>query len=411
MQQLPPSLCIDLGASFTKIAFRESPDATSHLLRKADLPDEHHFCIPSVAARNTARDAWVFGVDAMDLKSGSRVQVFQNWKADLFEPEEEREVGFDVLDGASDEARALLLDNYPALRALDVATRYLKWLNHEQIPAMLGHSRHRDAEVQLCVPDFVLDDPLATRLEQIMRDVGFRNPGVYALSEPKANLIGILTEGQNALTQGGRPNLGAMFGSAEVLRTLARADQAVLIIDVGAFTTDLALASFAHRTGSGFDEDPSLSVRLGVRRLDEWILEAAPDEERMRVESSASEREHFHATVHGGVAGPRPEEVGLTSASVDAAVSRFTQEIVKAVDGFLDDHGTDSLYAAVLTGGGSNIPGIANRLAAALGEKNLGALHAPRTTEAPARLKKYSLRPELVRGASAVGGASILFRV
>lgn len=405
---LPPSLCIDLGASYTKIAYRELPGATSHLLTQSDLPDEHHFCIPSVAARSTTRDAWVFGVEAMDLRSGPRVEVFQDWKSDLFLPEEERGIGFDVLDDTSDEVRTLLIERTPSLRALDVATRFLRWLHDEQLPEMLAeHPRYREAEVQLCVPDFVLDDPLAPRLEALMRAIGFRNEGSFTLSEPKANLIGILTEGQNALTQSGGINVGAMVGDAAVLRSLARPDQAVLLVDVGAFTTDLALASL-HRTDAPGTEDPAHSARLGVRRLDDWILEAARPEARARIDGSAAEREHFHRMAFGPQ--PRVEEFGLSVDHVEATLKRFTDEILAVVDTFLAENPDDHLFSAVLTGGGSNIRGIANRLAAALGQRDIQALHAPGSIDAPHHLRRYALGPELVRGASAIGGCSILYR-
>ena len=398
----PPSLCIDLGASFTKVAYRSDPHATTHLLRQSELPDDHHFCIPSVAARNKATGAWVFGVEAMDLRSGPRVEVYQNWKADLFQPTEERDVGFDVLDGTTDEVRELLMDKHPPLRALDVVARYLQWLYTEQLPLMFGHTEFRKAQVQLCVPDFVLDDSLSMRLERLLKRIGFRNQGNYTLSEPKANLIGVLTEGQNALTQAGAPNLGAMFGDTNVLRTLAEPGQAVLIVDVGAFTTDLALAGFAH-SGDGFEDDPSQSVRLGVRRLDDLILEGADSQARARIGGSAGEREHFHriAYAHAPSAQVLNREMGLDPAGVDAVVDRFATSILKAIDDFLTHHGTHELFAAVLTGGGSNIPALANRLAAALATRNLGALHAPASTEAPPTLQRYVLGPELVRGASA----------
>lgn len=404
---IPPSLCIDLGASFTKVAYRAQADATSRLLQDAELPDDQHFCIPTVAARNKATGAWVFGTEAMDLRDGPRVEVFQNWKAELFDPE--RDVAFDVLDGIDDETREVLMSGDRALRALDVASRFLRWLHDEQIPAMLGRD-FSDAEVQLCVPDFVLDDPLAMRIERILQEIGFANASSYTLSEPKANLIGVLTEGANALTRAGRPNPAAMFGDTAVLKRLAQPGQAVLLVDVGAFTTDFALAGFSQDPESGFAQDPSQSMAHGIRTLDEWLLENAPDVDRQRVNASAAEREHFHHTIHGGIAGPRPEEFGLTQPQVDEKVEAFTQVILDGIADFLTAHEPDGLVAAVLTGGGTNVRSIANRLATALYERDIASLHAPAATDAPLDRVMYGLRPELVRGASAIGGCSILYR-
>ncbi|MEO0605261.1 MAG: hypothetical protein AAF211_27775, partial [Myxococcota bacterium] len=298
----------------------------------------------------------------------------------------------------------------PALRALDVATRFLQWLYDDQIPQMVGNIDISAVQTQLCVPDFVLDDALAMRLENTMHAIGYRSTNRFTLSEPKANLIGVLTEGANALTRSGRPNPAVMFGDTEVLKRLASPGEAVLLVDVGAFTTDFALAGFTQDPDAGFAQDPSESLAHGIRRLDEWLLADAPTVDRQRVESSAAEREHFHATIHGGIAGPRPEEFGLTQPVVDATVDRFTQAILDGITRFLADHEPGGLVAAVLTGGGSNVRGIANRLAAALYERDIATLHAPKQTDAPLDRVMYGLRPELVRGASAIGGASILYR-
>jgi hypothetical protein len=413
---LPASsaLCIDLGAAFTKVAYREDANSAAHLLRHPDLDfDEHRFCIPSVAARNTETDRWVFGAEAMGLRSGPRVEVYQNWKADLFRGEDDPELGLGQLEDATPEAARLLMERFPQLRALDVASRFLRWLHDEQIPDMLGHQRFRAAQVQLCVPEFVVGGPLASRTEQLMEAAGFRNRGCFTLSEPKANLVGVLTEGENRLTRAGNPNLAAMFGDASVLRALAQPDHAVLFLDVGAFTTDFALANFAKRRGAGFEEDPCASATLGVRLLDDLILREAPAAVRERVASGPAERESFHAAVHGGeqhFLGADPlEPFGLTPAAVDAALAEFTGAILEETTRFLADHGDEHVYAVVLTGGGNNIPGIANRLAAALGTTDLHALYAPAATAAPLHLTRHALRQELVRGASAIGGASILF--
>ncbi|MBX2804197.1 MAG: hypothetical protein KTR31_41435 [Myxococcales bacterium] len=406
----PDSLCIDLGASYTKVAVRSGADGTTRLLTDPELPDG--FCIPSVAARDTQRDRWVFGPDAVDLRASERVELHLNWKSDLFAPGALEEGDLELLDGHDPEADRLLLAHVPALRAFDVARRYLTWLHDEQIPDMLGHGRFHELATQLCVPNFVLESSLAPRLETLLREVGFSTESDFTLSEPRANLIGVLTEGRNPRTASGLPNLGAMFGDAAVLRTLASSDQGVLLVDVGAFTTDLALASFARHDGGGFDDDPAMSVRLGVEQLDAWLLESATDEARARALGSATEREHFRRAVYGSRTADGPAEFGLTRADVGTAIKRLVRSVLHAVDAFLSHADTDkTLFAAVLTGGGCNIVGIGNALAEGLAKRGVGTLHAPRTTDVPGDMHKLVLGPELVRGASAVGGCSILYRL
>ncbi len=404
---VPDSLCIDLGASYTKIAYRPAPPADTHLLAHPDLTDPLQVCIPSVAARNPASDRWVFGAQAAGLKAGPRVELHDNWKADLFAPESGE---LSMIEDATPAVRRELVAKVPLLRAFDVAERFLRWLHDVQLPAMLDVDDLSHAQAQLCVPDFVLDSPLAPRLDRLMRDIGFVNDGAFTMSEPKANLIGVLSEGRNPVTASGEPNLLAMFGDLSVLRTLSTPGQGVLVVDVGAFTTDLALSGFGN-DGSQFDEDPATSARLGVRKLDEWILETATPEARDQALSSAEEREHFHRQVFGAARIPaRPESLGLDAAAVDAAVDRFAQAILDEVDRFVASVDAHVSFNAVLTGGGSNIVGVARRLARGLVDRGVGSLHAPDSTEAPASIRRYPLGPELVRGGSAMGGCSILYR-
>lgn len=409
----PPSLCIDLGASFTKVAYRPRPDATTHLLKDPDLTyDTGRFCIPSVAARNKATGVWVFGAQAMDLRGGGRVEVFHNWKADLFVPPEERTADVSVLEGASPEVSELLLDAHPHLRAMDVAARYLCWLYDEQLPAMLGSNEFTRAQVQLCVPEFVRDDAsFMAILDRVMAWAGFRNSGGYALSEPRANLVGILTSGHNIVARSGRPDLGAMLGDADILRALSKPDQTVLFVDIGAYTTDLALVSLALHQGGGFTDAPSRSARLGVRHLDELVLAEAVPEERAAVEASAQERETLHdkySTTH--FAGGDPFAIyGLSTEGVDRCTETFAAKVLREIRSLLDECTTTVPFAAVLTGGGCNIPAVGNRVAGALAELGVRWFHVPEGIVAPPSAMRNVLRDELVRGASAIGGASILF--
>jgi hypothetical protein len=413
MRLPPPSLCIDLGAAFTKVAYRERPDAPTRLLAHPSMTaGDARFCVPSVAARDNTNGRWVFGAEAAALRSGDRIRVHQNWKADLFLPAEERGGGLELLEDATPEALALLLEEHPHLRAMDVASRFLCWLYDEHIPTMLGPTAFQRAQVTLCVPEFVRgDSTFAEQLDHVMHWAGFRNDGEYTLSEPRANLIGVLTRGENHLARGATPNLGAMFGGSLAIRGLDRPDHSVLFVDIGAFTTDLALANLARRgPEDGGTGDPSFSARLGVRLLDQRILSLAPAAEREWVEASAEERERFHELVYGGGAlGRRPEEYGLTADVVDEGVAVFAQAILDAVADFRSQHAAEVVVAAVLTGGGTHLPGLGQRLADGLVASGVRTVHAPESIDLPPQVLRYPLGPELIRGASAIGGASILF--
>src|SRR5437870_4832721 len=88
------TVSIDLGASYTKVAFRSAcaagvgqpykEDATLLMVGASPL-------IPSLAVR-TKRPAqpWIFGQEAANIRPGKDMEVFPNWKADLFRPENDK---------------------------------------------------------------------------------------------------------------------------------------------------------------------------------------------------------------------------------------------------------------------------------------------------------------------------------
>ena len=85
------TLSIDLGASYTKLAYRPAcvPEHTGTLQEEAKvLRIDKSPLIPSLAIRT--RDAgqpWFFGVTAAGMHPNQEMQVFQNWKAHLFNPQ------------------------------------------------------------------------------------------------------------------------------------------------------------------------------------------------------------------------------------------------------------------------------------------------------------------------------------
>ena len=414
---LRSSLCIDLGAAFTKVAYRELPESTTHLLRHPTLNfDESRFCIPSVAAHNLRTDAWAFGVDPMDLRAGEFIEVFRNWKSDLFHYDTGVPLGIDFLEDASPMLLDFLQFTYPRLKSRDVAVRYLRWLHNEMIPAMLGKPIPPGVEVQVCVPEFVIQGSVGPLVETIMEEAGFENAGLYTLSEPKANLIGVLTEGRNVLARSGRPSRTGMFGDGHIIGRLSHGES-VLFIDIGAYTTDLALADLSRDDEGSFDDDPSESTPLGVSLLDKMVVSRL--EPRLRQvfgESlSASDWELIHARDYGGEhhfgasSWVAPDGSKLPQDLVHHCLEEFSSKVSLIVQRFLEQNRPTSLRTAVLTGGGSNLTQVANRLVRELAGLGIRVLYAPESTFVPQEIEKHPLRQELVRGASGIGGASILF--
>lgn len=417
---LKSSLCIDLGAAFTKVAYRESPESTSHLLRHSSLNfDESRFCIPSVAAHNRRTDVWVFGTEPMEYKAGGSVEVFRNWKADLFQQDAGGPLGGSFLEDASPQLLEFLRFTYPHLQAREVAVRYLRWLHHEMIPEMLGKPISPTVEVQLCVPEFVIQGTLGPLMEQIMAEAGFENTGLYTLSEPKANLVGVLTEGRNVLTRTGRPSRTGMFGDSHIIGRLSHEGEAVLFVDVGAYTTDLALADFSTDSEGSFAHDPSHSTSLGVSLLDKMIVARLDPDQRAIFETqlTPAEWEQIHAVEYGGERHflgevswvPSQHGQTLPQDLVQTCLEEFASAISQSVRQFLGMCRYNAVRIAVLTGGGCNLAHVSHRLARDLAALGITILYAPESTRVPPELEKHSLNQELVRGSSGIGGASILF--
>src|SRR5260370_23698833 len=88
------TLSIDLGASYTKVAYRGAcaPKQVGTFEEGARiLVLDNSPLIPSLAVR-THNDSkpWVFGREAANLNPDPGMEVFQNWKADLFRPRNDK---------------------------------------------------------------------------------------------------------------------------------------------------------------------------------------------------------------------------------------------------------------------------------------------------------------------------------
>ena len=80
-----PTLCIDLGASYTKFSLRRgcSFSRLGEIKRKASvLTIDNSPLSPSLAIKTDR--SYEFGMRAAGMKPGGNMDVFENWKADLF---------------------------------------------------------------------------------------------------------------------------------------------------------------------------------------------------------------------------------------------------------------------------------------------------------------------------------------
>ena len=416
--KLSPSICIDLGAAFTKIAARSKPKETSLLLTDQGQDEEYQICIPSLAANRVGTDAWAFGWEVLDYEESETIKLHQNWKSHLFDGEK-LDRYFDLSD--DDEAQRFLMANDPHYQSLACCREFLKSIKQDLIPLLLGQHRQfkklvvEEFDTYICVPDFALNSHAGTTIEHLMENAGFTNHGNFCISEPKASLIGILTEGQNHVNRNHTPNISFMFRELDLLKKLTVEEDSILFLDVGAFTADFALTNLHRDKADVLDESPSASHPLGIFKLDEMVQAAAGPEFRDLLNNAAPIfREHYHQQAYSedfdseadGQTVHLRDGTEINRGIIDQCIDEFTRTIINTCRSFLQEHNKGNIYAAVLTGGGSMCSRITSRIAEGVSEFDIPIIRAHRD----ANTKNLDpIAKELVRGSSAIGGTSVLY--
>lgn len=422
-----PGLCIDLGASFTKIAIRPDPDQPSELLRDFTLMTgredaDNQFCFPSVVAHNIKSSRWAFSWDAANLLTSEDILILQDWKSVLFHEKYLNECYDPELDGEIDPVEIFLQSRDPYFIAYGCAKHYIEWLAEIQIPHLLSQNekvRHLnvgDFDTRVCVPDFVLGTPAGDTLEEMLYEAGFETTDVYCISEPKSSLVGILTEGRNQQLTNGAINRAAMFGDHKLLDQLKNTDDAIFFLDIGSFTTDMALANLNRFKSNQLAKSPANSVPLGIYKLDSMIRNALPGEIADKINlDNLPDTEKFHRAVYNvnRMNYDTSNTISLDSGVeipvelVEKCIDEFVDGIVSSCSGFLYQNKTGLIHAAILTGGGSLPTRISDRIVKGLETLKFPLLRAHKNIEATMHVDPID--QELVRGASAIGGNSVLF--
>ncbi|MDF1811010.1 MAG: hypothetical protein P1V20_02315 [Verrucomicrobiales bacterium] len=398
-----PSLCIDLGAAFTKIAIRANQNDTSILLGDPGQSGDYQICIPSLALQRVSTNSWLFGWELLDLDpaiylESDDIRIFQNWKSNLFPAPG---------SGISVEEHQ---------QAITCCREFIRALGGELIPMMLTlHPQFQnlklaDFEAHICVPEFVLDSGQAKIIDEIMAHAGFRKHGSYCISEPKSSLIGILTEGQNYLNNDGTPNVNYMFREFDLLEKLTSNEESVLFLDIGAFTTDFALTSLDGKHRAKVNEAAAASYPYGIFELDRKVILALGDDFMKLIdESEASFRENFHRFAYNCAEDDEiilRDGTELDNSAIGKCIDHFANSIITSCEEFLKKYQSGNIEIAVLTGGGTICSRISSRIASALDRFDILVVRAHENANVS------SLDPissELVRGSSAIGGTSVLY--
>ncbi len=470
--------CVDFGTAYTKVALRRDPTADSTLLACAGA--DLDFWVPTVVTvdRCGAEPVVEFGHIAADRTAGGGIDRYTNFKRDLFTnpaptagapsaPPLDALLGSDEFAAlaakyhvppyqvaalrsmvgaartliAAPGERAVSLDATKQANAAKLAYHFFAWLRKQVLAACekLGKTglRFEDFPVRVAVPSLVpgdvADQPGCKLFRESLHRAGWplhtERPFV---AEPESNAVGVLTGATNALNvDRDKMLLGQMFGRGP-LNTVVKGDKnhqtyRALVIDVGAFTTDLSSLwldtggnAFLFGTDGGFTVQQK-SVARGVNNLDADVLAALSQAKREHLETMPrKDFSNFQRAAYTDLNGIRPTGTGLgviggegDRAAIDPCIAAFGSRLVDEVKAFCAEVKPGNMQELILTGGGANIPAVRNALivAAQAHGGEFIRVHAPvaRREKAGGPQIDGELKENFARGGSALGGASIYF--
>lgn len=322
-----------------------------------------------------------------------------------------------------------------------IGVGFFRWLKRfiEPVCRARGLGPLETIPARISLPSFGSMTNATLLLSEILEEAGWclagRNP---TLPEPYANAIGVFTEGQNAVHFPGRagmmPFYPKMFKDTGLLRAMLDAigDHGpklawTLIVDVGGYTADFSMMGLnledldapIEGTLSGKRRLAHHSTAIGVTNLDEEVTGLLGESEREAFlgvlrDPDQGQLESFHMRVYSNGEPYRLKRVtlgqGQQAEQIRQCLHGFAEQIAVDAVKFLDRFQYDHIDDLILTGGGCMIPAVRDELKARLAEYGVRKTHlyvAPRETIT--RSNCHNLSARLVRGATAIGGASIYF--
>ena len=409
------TVCIDLGASYTKVALRGvcEPKRTGILEQEAKiLMVDNSPLIPSLAIHTRDnRQPWVFGWAAANMNPSKSMEVFLNWKADLFLPGNNK-------DSAS---------------AVTVAGKFFEWLKSRIESAGVNLKK---CQTRVAMPAFRNFDDQAMLIARCMDLSGWDDPSlVLKVTEPRANVLGLFSGGRNVVgrNRDGEllPNYGRMFGQQNVYIQAARGFVLqgghgnlvnVMVVDIGAFTTDMASLTFditdisdglsairqeSHALGVINELDKPLFAALGARHGVSFSDLSFRDCEYLK-RSLYNGTPYFLLTRSNG----KDVTVELGDAKdvelVEEITGKFADAIWKRIGSMIGEQKPERVF---LTGGGSLIQPIASALKASFNRRRIFVQDVQQDSNAVGADIWRSWKDTgegLQRLATALGGANVI---
>ena len=390
-----PVLCIDLGATYTKVAWRPLWPAGNPNYEDSCKPItiRDHTTIPTLVLEKSDGTLF-FGDKAAGMKPASGDRLHDRWKSDLFSSNDPKIVQ----------------------QAAEVAGRFLGWLRKE-LEEEMGDSVNLDkCRVRVCVPESESHAERISLLAANMEENGWDNAEIFQVSEPLANFIGFLSEGRNWFVDSTKLGLNCVFSeilgqnhplALAINRNFQGAGQAsynVALIDIGSYTTDLAVIPWNADAATGFIGEISIcrSFSHGIlEAVDQKVLPELANRHGFRMEDlTFLEREALKETIYGNRILVRETAThGLTEIGGREDQDLLAERMERFIDDLWQNHLQSQLANLkvdwfVLTGGGSLIPRIKRALRLRLME--IGATN----------IEIAGDRETLIRAASALGGSS-----
>lgn len=423
---------VDLGSAYTKIGVREGWNTRAEIVRglPAAVEGEDNYCIPSVVAHvHTSRaNRWLIGRDAASQIPGDGVRIFRNWKASLFH------------NGNGSGAKNPSVSQN---EAVNVAVAFFTELRE------LIHTRNgvdvRKQPVRVAVPSLVERAAVDNLMCRILDQAGWHHAsGRPTVFEPESNAIGLLSRGKNATwtppqlsyqpPPGRSLRMQQMLepGLSSAFRHM-RDHYGVLVTDIGAFTTDFGYVKFDSSFRTDDWNRPQIvqqSVELGIRQLDDAVLNVLNPEvseyfkSRAPVEWERRKRELYAGRPQQIVIRGRNMMIGadFEREAIQDAILEFADAVCTAREEFCKANGLYSFDEEAITGGGSALTTLRVSLLRAIqaSSRRTHDLWDPKEPDAATaagagrmtafeKEQRVVMNRMLVRGASALGGASVFF--
>ena len=405
-----PVLGVDLGASFTKIAYRPAwtegrrYEAPCRLVMIEGKP-----LVPSLVIRTTnKRNPWLCGQTAASYRPANGDRVFTNWKADLF-------------------SSALTPQVTGSLKA---AGKFFDWLHRKISDTGIDVA---SCKVKVCLPAFPGIEGPASILGQEMELAGWTNVAVSRVEEPRANTVGVFSEGRNALYRGRHPyGINPIYmdmypqGSPLLahFRRFALAggprSASIVVIDVGSFTTDLSVIDFdAGADGDCIASAQQTSYKVGIiAGFEEPLLAHLSARRGFTVESlSFEDREAIKQAFALGntyvltLADSRNIRLG-DAKDQDAAKQIAADMACRIWDSYRATTGGRQVKYLILTGGGSAAPLVRDAIHAQFSGTRVTWVDVEgmetSSRETGALLRWPNTGEGLTRLATALGAASVI---